>query len=644
MRVTSLAVSAMALGFATSGVASAQTTQVPAPAQSVAWSAEEAFMLAELKSQLTEQAQAPITSEQGIAALLGVVKDPISVSVANYTATDDGHVAEGVKLFWADEIEDGIPVELGVEIGSMSVFGMDMDAFNALSAGASGQIAERIELRDVKFYGLETLMDAAASEAAELDEDVDFSIDAYDLSSDLIIIENFEWHPASDAVLNALDQYSLEDLETIYEDDFSALWAFVGPYAKVMRNMSFSNMIFSDTDFEFDFAFSEDGMDQSFAFNGSIPLLAYQGYDRGDSALSVVEGMTYAYDLVMFDPEISDTDSVTMSFTGGADLYVWKDQKLSKVLSYLEKAEIPPLSDAENLMSFGTGAIYGEEVRLGDDLFYSTEKVTFDLSEWHWLIPERAAFNADRITYNLENYINYIVDIMSTVEGADEELAEVQDVIDGVMATMEENGVNELVMDFDLGMGWNADTGATDFGYTHTMDGFGVSGLSFAGKLPSFDPLAELISKGEDMDESAMEALWMNDSAISSFNLFIDDDGGIDTLFAIAVAVAKLDEDNPDLAMLRSSTPEQLRTMASAITRMGGMQAAEVFPPAVAYVNSFADFLQFGGKIEADMSPAEPITAESQGAIMQLMADPDALVEFLGLSVTHTAPATDATE
>ena len=79
--------------------------------------------------------------------------------------------------------------------------------------------------------------------------------------------------------------------------------------------------------------------------------------------------------------------------------------------------------------------------------------------------------------------------------------------------------------------------------------------------------------------------------------------------------------------------------MASGLTRMSGLQVAGVFPPAVEYVNGFADFLMNGGSLHLAMKPETPLDASSEAAIMGLIQDPDAMVEYLGLEFEYTEPA-----
>ena len=71
---------------------------------------------------------------------------------------------------------------------------------------------------------------------------------------------------------------------------------------------------------------------------------------------------------------------------------------------------------------------------------------------------------------------------------------------------------------------------------------------------------------------------------------------------------------------------------------MGGMEAAQVFPPAVGYINGIADFVMNGGALRVALNPDEPLGAQSEAQLMQLGDDPQAILDFLGFEFEYTAP------
>ena len=54
--------------------------------------------------------------------------------------------------------------------------------------------------------------------------------------------------------------------------------------------------------------------------------------------------------------------------------------------------------------------------------------------------------------------------------------------------------------------------------------------------------------------------------------------------------------------------------------------------------NGFADFILNGGMVSLSVSPMEPLSAETAPQIEALMADPDGLVDYLGLEFVYEAP------
>ena len=90
--------------------------------------------------------------------------------------------------------------------------------------------------------------------------------------------------------------------------------------------------------------------------------------------------------------------------------------------------------------------------------------------------------------------------------------------------------------------------------------------------------------------------------------------------------------------MMRNSSPSELRGLASGLTRMSGMQVGSAFPPALEYVNGVADFILNGGTIGLSVEPEEPLNAAAMETIEPLFAEPDALVDYLGVEFEYSAP------
>ena len=635
------------IALATSLVGAGLTAPALAQETSPMLSAEDAAAVALFEQTLAATPGAPLASETALTTLLGQFPALFSVDVGSFSDEAGGQVAHDVEIT--------VPLgesPIGFRIGELRVFGLDDNELAKLSGNETADVG-RIDLRDVELFGIEQFVSSATDvymdaiegavesmeDGAEADLDVDFQINQYEVSFGHVVLDGFTWHATPSEVNDGIDL--LFNGQELTEEQ--GVWAVFAPLARLQRSLEVDTTVYSDVKVLADVDVSEEGTEQSIVFEYDMPFIGIAGASRGDTALTLYKDLSYNMEMTMSDEEFGGTIPFKMS--GSLDLMSWEGLELANLFSYLE-AQTVPSTDITDLMSLGSFTSYGETVYFGDELFYSVDRATVDLSDFHWFVPESISFDVDGLTYDIGNYISAIESMMMSVPevAEDPESAMVSDMFQQVAVVLADNGVDVLNMDLDFGLSWDADSGATALSFEHVMDGFGELALGFSGSLPNFEQYAYAIEADEDagMDEDPFEEIFVESMALSSFEFNIDDDGGLDKLFALTVALAKLmpeEEGGSELAMFANSSPEELRAMASGLTRMSGLQVAGVFPPAVEYVNGFADFLMNGGSLHLAMKPETPLDASSEAAIMGLIQDPDAMVEYLGLEFEYTEPA-----
>lgn len=651
------------LSFAAALMASVSFGPIFAEEPVPAWGEKIVAQLADLEARKAAEISAPLANEAALSSLVDSFPDLISVEIGGYTPSGQGVVAEDVTFTITGDSE------IGLNIGEVRLFGLNSDFLTDISSGQTSLFAERIDLRNLSIVGLETIteqmtdayLDAYEETLNDLSDgegedaivlDFEQGIGKYELSMGQVILDGFVWHPSSEEVATGLAESTQAALSDD-QDTEAAMWMVFGNLARYYRSVEIETSIISDTSFLFDMnveVSEEDAeMKQDIKANGKIDLMTMSGVNRGDFGVMLTKGLSYSMDMLMDDPNDPDLPEggLRIDMAGTTDLYTVEGIRFGNLFSYIERKEVPS-TDVTDLMSLGVWNVYGENVTMGGETFYSIDHSMMDLSEFHWLIPEKVRFTATGLTYGVDGYLNYISSMFADVQ--DEEGEEIQKVIGQVSEILSDHDVDTLKMDFDVDLAWDAETGATRLHYDGRTHDFGSFILDLDFGMANFDDFAAAIKadmayEAENGDEEdgpgsdMIAAALLQKGRLTSMNIVMDDEGGLEKLFSMAVAFAKLaPEGDEDMAFLQNNTPESIRVMASGIVRMANVQVASAFPPGVEYVNAFADFIQYGGRLEYSLKPEEPITAASQGEIMSRIAEPKTLVEYLGLGVDYQKP------
>ncbi|WP_293613050.1 hypothetical protein [Ponticaulis sp.] len=637
-------------GLAIMGAGVITPISAPAFAQGAESYASE---IAAFESMRSSSPSGALASETSVMALLSNIPAPFEVSVGSFFSEGGGDVAENVEITFSLEDE----FTIGFRIEELRAYGLSDSQISALAANETAELGSRIDMRGVTLFGLEPMMETftdayvdgiegmvegVEGDGDSLTIDADFSFDGYEASFGQIIMDGLTWHSSPDEVnagITAL--YSADELT-----EEQGVWAIIAPVARFYRSVDIDQMAMFDTTVAADVTTTQDGVDQNIVIDFSVPMVGSSGMSRGDTAMTIYRDASYVMNTAILSEEIGEP--INMDMSGSIDLYVMQGFELSTLFGYLETQTIPDMS-VSDLMSLGTWDVFGEQVMMGDQLFYSVAHTTVDISDFNWFVPQRISMAAEDMTYNVETYIGYIQNVMSgaIAEGPDAE--EVMQMMTAVRSTLSDYGVETLTMDINAEAAWDAETGASVFDYVHQMDGFGRFSLGLAGEMPSMTQFAGAIEANQapegrepkdDVESAdAVAMLMQQEMALTSFDIEIDDDGGLEKVFGLAIAFAQLaPEDDSTAAMMRNSSPSELRGLASGLTRMSGMQVGSAFPPALEYVNGVADFILNGGTIGLSVEPEEPLNAAAMETIEPLFAEPDALVDYLGVEFEYSAP------
>ena len=143
-------------------------------------------------------------------------------------------------------------------------------------------------------------------------------------------------------------------------------------------------------------------------------------------------------------------------------------------------------------------------------------------------------------------------------------------------------------------------------------------------------------AKGEEI-----AALFEKTSTLKGFELNVNDEGGLEKIFAFTAEIGKTlpPEQTGGIAMFANATPASLRQMASAGVYLAAEQAETAVPGAKALLAPFGAFLEKGGKVRLTLSPKTPMHAASTSKELQAgTVTPLQLFQQLNGKTVHTPP------
>jgi len=559
-------------------------------------------------------------------AFAAAVSDIISVSYGSI----DGEVARNVILTLPNNDK------VGARIDELRLWGVDASALHDPQEGGA-RAADRIDLRGISWFGFDNLTnetievytDTITESVKDIaDEESSIELDL-DMSFRMIVDGLTIYAPEAASAREAVADEEV--------DSTTQLMVLLQNYARWTRMVSIDAAAFYDM--TADVAYTQ--MGQTSAMSFTAPVSGYKGLHRGDLEVMFVKDTSFDMKFDMPASEFADegdevaTDAIpiTIAMSGGVDVYSITDLNLAKIMSYLARGEIPPMSETD-LLSFGQWRVLGERYEMNGKPFYSVKETVADLSNFHWLIPTDVRIKSDDIIYDIDGFMNWMTEIMATQPDA--ESAEVKVMMEKSMAILKNNDMSSVAFDMDLSGNWDPAEGEVASQFFLNFKDFGRLTYSGKGVITDYVSLKGLAPReGEAVDGEVLAASFIENSTFNKFSLIFTDDGGIEKSFALAVAFADLmPEGEPGTAMLRGADPNDLRISTSAIIRLSASQAAEAFPPAKEYIKAFADFIQKGGTLKIE---AEPVTPFSFADFENLdeTEDPQAIVDLLGFTVMH---------
>lgn len=617
----------------------------------------------------------PLTLEQRIGALYALSETPLETAAPSdavalramlnglgagltisYDAIEDdasGAVARNLVLTSAEA------PDLALNIAELRAWGANDSVAAQLEAGQDARLADRIEARGLSVSGFEKLtnammdgyMDAIEDAASGLDPNAAAEFEAleqdftkYDFQMESLVADGFTIHPLSE------DAEAFKNRARPSEEDATKEAGIMDALAMIARwNLAASADAVSASGMTAELAFSqrvEDEMTQDMTMSMAAAHLAYDDMNRGDVALIAMDDVVFDSDMKMALADGEPKDFMAQS--GGYERYIIEDVKFSKLSTYLARGEVPSM-DVADLMSLGRWTSQGLTMNLNDAPYYAVEESIVDLRDWRWFFPTRITIEARGGRLHTNALTSLVGDVVNASLDAEtmsaEEAEEAMQVAEGarkIGATLTANGLEMIDFSFDFNSVWNADTGAFEMDYGIDALDFMQEEVDLSMILPTFTDLKSLApAEGQELDTEALSQLFMDETKLDGFGLSLDDNGAIAKIFALIPEFARMipeEEADDSVLMLQNSEPEQLRESAQGVIRVASFAVNKDFPPAVVWINDFADFVQKGGAFNIALSPKSPIGAAEIEAEKAAIEENSAfLVDLFGVSVEHVA-------
>jgi hypothetical protein len=581
-----------------------------------------------------EKAGAPVDVAGLIAALPKVVK--VTYASAGPDAASGATVLKSVKITPADN------EAVGVAINELKLWGFDSELAKARLAGQrlteTKKLANRIEADAISIFGLESVISQALPAETKVIEGVagggstvaaamPNAISKYDFSVARVVFDDVVLRPWEMNALALPDDNPLKEIMPILQP-YIAFTRTLGVDAAAMFDMK--GVV----------AFDQMGMTNS--VDMGIDTIAYRGWRGWDTDLGIIKGMRYKVDIKAPDSApapakpagpLDANRPIPIAVDESVATAVVSGMRLDKVMGYLARGQMPPRTETD-LMAVGVIRLDDMQIGMNGQPFYAMGKMSLDLSHFHWLVPNAGRLQIDDMVYDVKG----IMDMVASTAGplATEFGAQPDQVDPKILQALAKYGLDKPSLDFNLGWNWNPKTGDSTLDFATGLDAWTRFDIKGNFGAPTFDAVSALIpDKGEPNEQALQELLTKTFSVKSAEANFIDE-GGFEKGFALAAELGDLaPASDPQMAMLKGKTAQQLRGVAYNAAYLMADTAGQQVPAARDLLRPFAAWLSTGGKVHVTVKPAKPLTAaELQAA----SATPDGAVKALNLKVVHEPP------
>lgn len=590
-------------------------------------------------------------SEADLSGLVAALPDYASLTweAKSFDAASGATVFEGLALGFGDD------PKFGLQFDQARVWGLETDLLAARLQGErlseSGPLLTRLEGTNASYFGVAQAFNSVLNGLlANIDDDLpetfELSVDQLESNSERVVIAGvglrpWELSPLTAEVLGELGEDIPEEVMQIAQ--IGQHFIAIGRSVSIEQSVSIGTV----ARVEMRQPGARTSMDYAVAFSGASDI---RGFDIGTNVARGVSGSqtdTFsgdleAEDLIAFSGFPAGF-ALTQSDRYGAATVT--DMRFDKLMGYLARSELPGM-DERDLLSFGRWEVTGYAAQLNDREFLTAERAWFNGDSFEWVLPSDLSFGVSGATLNTGELTGFFQILFETMldeaagesdmmnESEREQMELVREGVQKAINLLPEHGLDELPFDATFAMSWDGDAGDSDFSARFDADGFGESAVDLGLTLPDYSSVRTAYES--DDAGAQFETAFKDAFAFRGARFFEVDKGGYDKLFGFAHALGKEYPNEGWGAMLGGMEPAQLRSYLGTMVRMAKAPASEEFPPAAAWIESFASYLESGGRFEIVAAPPRPINAALIEEYDEADPEPEEIVDLLGLTVTHT--------
>lgn len=366
------------------------------------------------------------------------------------------------------------------------------------------------------------------------------------------------------------------------------------------------------------------------------PHYLLQSYDRGRIAGMYQSDATFSLEFEM-EQRLFDNSSPGPFLMTGVNAYgAWTDIDFSTLLVWGERGEMPPVTEC-NLWSFGRYVADGTAFQINDVDFLRAGRIEMTATDFAWFLPERVSLGYQDMAIDLAGFLNFADSLLppDELDAGEPRPAE-------IAGLLERAGLARIAGDGMLDIVWNAETGETLIENRGVKHGLFSGLMRFQASFPSYAELVPAFGEdGRTPDEDALGELMDARAAFNGAEIRLTDLGGFDTIARFVIELARSGYvDDPTLASFADQTPQGLRLFASGMIALSSGALTAELPQARPWLASLTQFISTGGTFAILLDPKQPINSErfETGTGLDDLS-PDALINLLGVSVTHTPAA-----
>lgn len=502
-----------------------------------------------------------------------------------------------------------------------------LDRVNGENLDVSTKVADRIELRDVKTIGMDAVSAMIAQEYLDTIEqgsplDGEMLSEAaairdltYNFGIEQVLLDGFTFEPFT------LKPNADADDADEERDSLKMIGALAGAFsldALMYRGVTG------------DLRFTDEGVEGELEM--SMGMSGLRDYDRGNLAFSGSWDMEFGGEVPVpeaeFSGDYSDDGYRQMPIDFAVGYSAISDVRLARAFEALSNWEMPD-ADETDFMRLGTYETTDYTIGVNGETIFKADQIKVD-ADFHWLLPTSLKLDLTGFGYEFGGLFDALPDLLA--EELEPEISLDQAIVG--MNIIKKYGFDCFCGDGQLEINWDEETGAIRYDEAGSLaDAFASSTLVDL-TIPTPATIASLIERGEG--EDAFGEIVAEMLEFRSAQMTFADIGGFDRLFPMLHEIGEAFPEVEGMAILAYNEPEQLRTLAyNMVISVKPMVRSEL-PAADPWMTAAANFIRDGGRLTVSANPPAPINAELIESMDDSEPTPDAIVEILGLTVTHT--------